>query len=99
MAIIADLHVHSKHARGCSKDLNLKTLEQYGKIKGLHLIGTGDFTHPVWIKELKSSLTERDGLVFTKTGFPFMLQTELSFIYSQDGKGRRVHLIVLAPRF
>jgi uncharacterized protein (TIGR00375 family) len=99
MNIIADLHVHSKHSQATSKNLDLINLEKYGKIKGIDLIGTGDFTHPKWIKELKENLTEQDGIFKTKSGFNFMLQTEISFIYSQDGKGRRIHLITLAPNF
>src|SRR3989338_5674125 len=100
MRIIADLHIHSKYSRATSKELNIKNLEKYAKVKGLNLLGTGDFTHPSWIKELKNEL-EDDGLgIFkTKEGFPFVLQTEVSLIYSQDGKGRRVHNIIFAPSF
>jgi uncharacterized protein (TIGR00375 family) len=47
--------------------------------------------------ELKSNLKEEDGILRTKTGFPFVMQTEVSLIYSQDGKGRRVHVVILAP--
>ncbi|MBI4149740.1 DNA helicase UvrD [Candidatus Woesearchaeota archaeon] len=97
--IIADLHVHSKYARATSKSLDLENLEKYARIKGLHLLGTGDFTHPAWIRELKSKLTEQDGICSTASGFPFLLQTEISLIYSDGGKGRRIHNIVLAPGF
>ncbi len=100
MRLITDLHIHSKYSRGCSKDLDLKNLEKWARIKGINLLGTGDFTHPKWISELKSSLKEDgSGILKTKTGFPFVLQTEISLIYSQDGKGRRVHVIILAPSF
>jgi len=100
MKLITDLHIHSKHSRGCSKDLDIKNLEKYAKIKGVDLLGTGDFTHPEWIKELKDNLTEDGtGILRTKTGFPFILQTELSLIYTQGGKGRKVHNVVLAPDF
>jgi uncharacterized protein (TIGR00375 family) len=102
MQLIADLHIHSCYSRGCSKDLNIKNLEKFARIKGIDLLGTGDFTHPEWIKEIKKSLSEESsetgsGILRTKTGFPFILQTEISLIYSQGGKGRRVHNIVLAP--
>ncbi len=100
MKIIADLHVHSRFSRATSKDLSLANLEKYAKIKGLNLLGTGDFTHPEWIRELKKDLVEDgSGILKTKTGFNFLLQTEISLIYSQDGKGRRVHNIVLAENF
>ena len=100
MKLIVDLHIHSKYSRGCSKDLDIKNLEKWAKIKGINLLGTGDFTHPKWIKELKDNLKEDGtGVLKTKTGFPFILQTEISLIYSQDGKGRRVHVLILAPNF
>ncbi|MEK6808827.1 MAG: endonuclease Q family protein [Nanoarchaeota archaeon] len=100
MNIISDLHVHSKHSRATSKNLDLENLEKYGRIKGLNLIGTGDFTHPIWIKELKNKLIEDEtGILKTKSGFNFLLQTEISNIYTQDGKQRRIHNILLAPNF
>ncbi|MBI1969250.1 DNA helicase UvrD [Candidatus Woesearchaeota archaeon] len=100
MAIIADLHIHSKYSRACSAKLDLQNLEKFARIKGISLLGTGDFTHPKWIKELKTKLVEDgSGILRTKRGFPFLLSTELSFIYSQGGKGRRIHNIVLAKNF
>ncbi len=97
MKIIADLHIHGRHSRGCSKDLDIANLEKYARIKGVSLLGTGDFTHPGWIKEIRSNLKEEEGILKTRSGFSFMLQTEISLVYSQDNKGRRVHNVVLAP--
>lgn len=98
MKIIADLHVHSRHARATSKALDLPNLEKWAGIKGVTLLGTGDFTHPAWIQEIKSSLKEDGtGILKSASGFPFVLQTELSLVYTQGGKGRRIHHIVLAP--
>ncbi len=98
MKIIADLHIHSKYSRACGKELDIKNLEKYSKIKGVGLLGTGDFTHPIWIKEIKEELKEDgSGILHTKTGFPFVLQTEICLIYTDKGKGRRIHNIVLAP--
>jgi uncharacterized protein (TIGR00375 family) len=100
MRLIADLHIHSRFSRATSKTLNIANLEKYAKIKGLNLLGTGDFTHPEWIKELKNELTEDgSGILKTKTNFNFLLQTEISLIYTQDGKGRRIHNVVLAKNF
>jgi len=100
MKIIADLHVHSRFSRACSTDLSIANLEKWAKVKGVGLLGTGDFSHPKWILELKSELSEDGtGILRTKTGFPFVLQNEISLIYTQGGKGRRVHLVVLAPSF
>jgi len=93
--IIADLHIHSRFARATSKYIDIPNLVKYAKIKGLNLLGTGDFQHPNWSKELEV-LEERDGLLYYKD-FPFMWQTEVSLMYSQDGKGRRVHLVILSP--
>ncbi len=99
MKLIADLHIHSRYSRATSKSLSIDNLEKWAKIKGVNMLGTGDFTHPEWIKELKEKLTEEDGILKTKNGFPFVLQTEISLIYTQDNKGRRIHNVVLAPSF
>ncbi len=93
---IADLHVHSRFSRATSRNLSIENLEKYARVKGVDLLGTGDFQHPGWFKEI-SQLEEKDGLLYTKTGFPFLWQTEISLMYSQDGKGRRVHYVILAP--
>ncbi len=97
MKIIADLHIHGKYSRGCSKDLDLPNLEKWAKIKGVTLLGTGDFTHPLWYKHICENLKEENGILKSKTNFNFILQTEISLIYTQDGKGRKVHLVVLCP--
>lgn len=101
MKIISDLHLHSKYARGCSKDLNISNMEKWARIKGIDLLGTGDFTHPKWIQELRENLKEENdsGIYKTKTGFPFILTTEISLIYTDLGKGRKIHNIVWAPNF
>ncbi len=97
MKIIADLHIHSKYSRATSKELNIRNLEKYARLKGLNLLGTGDFTHPLWLKELKSELREDGtGILKTKTDFNFVLQTEISLMYTQDGKGRKIHNVILA---
>ena len=89
--------MHSKYSRACSKDLDIPHMEQYAKIKGVNLMGTGDFQHPKWQQELKENLIEDDtGIPKTKTGFPFMLTSEISLIYTQGGKGRKVHNVIWA---
>jgi uncharacterized protein (TIGR00375 family) len=101
MNFVADLHIHSKYSRACSKDLDIAHMEKWARIKGLNLLGTGDFTHPKWIQELKSNLTETEkdsGFFQTASGFKFVLQTEISLIYTQE-RGRKVHNVVLAPSF
>lgn len=99
MKIISDLHIHSRFSRATSIKLDLLNLEKWARVKGVNLLGTGDFTHPKWIAELKNNLKEEDGILKSKTGFNFLLQTEISNIYTQDGRGRRVHNIILAPNF
>ncbi|RME54814.1 DNA helicase UvrD [Candidatus Woesearchaeota archaeon] len=99
MKIITDLHIHGKYSRGCSSNIDLASLEKWARVKGIDVLGTGDFTHPLWLKHLKSNLTEENGMLKTSNGFNFILQTEISLIYTQDGKGRKIHNVVLAPSF
>ncbi len=95
MEYIADLHLHSRYSRACSKELNIANMEKYARIKGIDLMGTGDFQHPKWQAELKQELQEDGtGILKTKTGFPFMLTSEISLIYSQGGKGRKIHNVI-----
>jgi len=97
MEIIADLHMHSKYSRACSKELTIPNMAKYAKIKGVNLMGTGDFQHPKWQQELKENLTEDGtGILRTKDNYPFMLTSELSLIYTQNGKGRKVHNVLWA---
>ncbi len=58
--VIVDLHIHSHYSRATSRDLTLNGLYRWGKIKGIHIIGTGDFTHPRWFKELREQLILED---------------------------------------
>lgn len=98
MEIIADLQIHSKYARATSKDISIESLEKYGRMKGLDLLGVGDFQHPLRRKEIDEKLTEDDkGILRTVNGFAFLWQTEVSLMFSQDGKRRAVHLLVFAP--
>jgi uncharacterized protein (TIGR00375 family) len=80
--------------------MNIENLEKYAKIKGLNLLGTGDFTHPLWLKELKGNLTETENNLFhyKDKSIYFMLQAEVSSIYNQE-KLRKIHNIILAPSF
>lgn len=59
--MIVDLHVHSKYSRATSKDLDLAGIYWWAKVKGIQVIGTGDFTHPVWLRELAENLVEAEG--------------------------------------
>lgn len=100
MKLFADMHIHSKYSQATSHNLNIENLEKYAKIKGLHLLGTGDFTHPLWFKELKEKLTETENqILITENKFLFILQTEVSNIFSWNGKAKKVHNVILSPSF
>ncbi|HMQ01448.1 MAG TPA: endonuclease Q family protein [Candidatus Doudnabacteria bacterium] len=103
MKVITDLHIHSKYARACSRDLVPVNLAAWADKKGINILGTGDFTHPAWLGELKENLEEaKSGLYKVKNSDSealFMLTTELASIYKQGDKVRRVHNLVFAPNF
>jgi len=98
--IFADMHIHSRFSRACSKDLNIPNLVKWARVKGLGLLGTGDFTHNEWLSEIKQLLKEENGIYWytdTNGKFPFILSSEISLIYSKNSKGHSVHLVYLAP--
>ena len=98
MEIIADLQIHSRFARATSKDITIDNLEKYARIKGVNLLGTGDFQHPLWNKEIKEKLKEdTNGILWSSMGFPFIWQTEVSLMFSKNGKKRAIHLLIFAP--
>jgi uncharacterized protein (TIGR00375 family) len=101
--IIADFHIHSKYSRATSREMDVTVLDKWAKIKGIDLLGTGDFTHPVYFAELREKLEPTGNGLFRLKGqsdsVHFMLTTELNHIYSDKGKTRRVHMMVFAPSF
>ncbi len=102
MAYVADLHIHSRFSRACSPQLNIPNLVEWAKYKGINVMGTGDFLHPLWLTELKRDLTE-DGTGFLSyskdPSIKFVLTVEIASIYTQKGRGRRVHNLVFMPDF
>jgi len=99
MAFTADLHLHSRYAYACSKNLNLANMAAWAKIKGIDLLSSADFTHPAWLAELEENLTPVEDGAFEFDGVRFVLGTELSCVFKQGGRSRRVHLLVFAPDF
>jgi uncharacterized protein (TIGR00375 family) len=112
MEFIADLHIHSRYSRATSPSITPETLWKWSQIKGIKVLGTGDFTHPQWLQELKDKLDDcGNGLFKLKTKYHenipqscasevfFMLTSEISCIYSKNGRTRKIHSIVLAPDF
>lgn len=61
---MVDLHIHSHYSRATSKDCNFEGLYRWGKLKGIHVIGTGDFTHPAWFNEMQEKLEPTEGGLF-----------------------------------
>ena len=107
MQQIADFHIHSKYSRACSRDLTLENIDKTCRIKGIDIIGTGDFTFPDWFSSIKNEL-ENIGGVKKQAGLyrlkaaddakiKFILTTELALIYKKNDKCRRIHMVVHAP--
>ncbi|MBI3343212.1 hypothetical protein HY032_03575, partial [Candidatus Gottesmanbacteria bacterium] len=104
MEVIADLQLHSRFSRAVSPAMTIPNIAQWAARKGIGLVATGDWTHPIWFREIERDLEEMgSGLlrlktqdVGLKTPF-FMLATEVSSIYSQGGKLRRVHTLIWVP--
>lgn len=111
LMLIADLHIHSRYSRACSRDLSPETLWRWSQLKGIDVVGTGDFTHPAWMAELQAKLeTDDSGLLKISSSlslpdvYPscqadvrFLLSAEISCIYRRHDRTRKVHLVLLAP--
>jgi uncharacterized protein (TIGR00375 family) len=102
MRVLADLHIHSKYSRATSEQMSIPEIAKYAKIKGLNLIGTGDFTHPRWLKEINETLMpEGDSglykLAKSDSDVRFMLQTEVCTIFDFKGESKKVHHVILTP--
>ena len=103
MEVIADFHIHSKYSRATSQDMDLEHLYFWAKRKGVNLLGTGDFTHPAWLKELKEKLIPaEEGLYKLKNQdndffFRFIITGEISLVYSFQGKTRKIHYLLILP--
>jgi len=114
MRFIGDFHIHSHFSVATSRDLVPEQLDWWARIKGIKVIGTGDFTHPGWIKELEQKLEPSEPGLFRlknkyrmETDLPamadreprFILTAEISSIYKKSGRVRKVHNLILAPDF
>jgi len=101
MKFFADFHIHSKYSRATSPLMDLENLDIWAKIKGIKVLGTADFTHPTWFKEIKEKLSPAEPGLFSlknsDSGTRFILTSEISCIYSKDGTVRKVHIIIFAP--
>jgi len=91
MKFIADLHIHSKYSRATAKNLDFENLYYTAQIKGVTIVGTGDFTYPAWIDEIESKLIE------TEPGL-FSLKKEIAKdIDKKDDRVRKNHNLVYFP--
>lgn len=111
--LLADFHTHSRFSWATSRLGSLESLESYARQKGLQLVGTGDFTHPAWRQELAEKLEPAQPGLYTlaprfrqpeqilgEGGWPdplFVVTGEVSCVYRQEGRARKVHCLILLP--
>jgi len=103
LRVIADLHIHSCYSRATSKRMHIQEIARFAKIKGLNIIGTGDFTHPKWLKEIQETLVEEPGTGLYKaaktpeTQVYFIMTTEVSIIFTFENEVKKIHHVILTP--
>ena len=101
MKLTADLHLHSKYSRAVSQQMIIPEIARWARRKGLDLVGAPDWTQPLFFKELRQDLIEAGEGIYAwkedQDGPKFLLVTEIASIYSQAGRGRRIHNLVFAP--
>ena len=97
MRLIADLHIHSRFSRATSPQMNLPQLALWARRKGIDILGTGDFTHPLWYKTLRQSLIPQGNGLYCYDKVLFMLTAEISCIWSQESRVRKIHLLLFTP--
>ena len=101
--VIVDLHIHSRYSRATSPRITVEAIAKWGTIKGLTLIGTGDFTHPKWLEELRGALEEVQGTgLYALKSLPnskvrFMITGEISTVFEWAGKTKKIHHLLLTP--
>jgi uncharacterized protein (TIGR00375 family) len=99
MEFIADFHIHSKYSRATSRDMNIQHIAEWAKLKGITLMGSGDFTHHLWLEELKHNLEDLGNGLFKYNDVYFILTAEISSIYSKNDRGYRIHNLIFASSF
>lgn len=99
--VFTDLHIHSRYSRATSENMQIPSIVYYAKLKGLNVLGTGDFTHPQWIKDLRSNLTQigDTGLYVSERekDICFIATAEVCTIFQFQGKTRKIHHLILSP--
>ncbi len=94
---ICDFHIHSRYSRATSPSMDLENLSLWAKRKGINLLGTGDFTHPIWFEELKRKLRLIDKGVYEHNGTKFILTSEVCNIFAKKGRVKKIHNIIFFP--
>jgi len=107
MRLIADLHIHSKYSRATSPKMNLVELAQWARFKGIDIVSTGDFTHPAHFAAIEELLEPAEEGLYALKGedkkqgtlrpVRFMLTTEVSNIYKQGDRTRKIHNLIFVP--
>jgi uncharacterized protein (TIGR00375 family) len=96
---IADFHIHSKYSRATSTEMDVEHLSRFAEIKGITLLGTGDFTHPFYLAELKQQLQPLGNGLFVHGETKFILTAEVCNNFHSGGSGKRMHTLIFAPSF
>ncbi len=99
MIDVVDLHIHSRYSMATSKDMDLEHLSYWARRKGVTVLATGDITHPLWVKNLKSKLKNLQNGLFEFNGVRFVLSGEVNLIFKYNGKVKKVHILFTAPSF
>jgi uncharacterized protein (TIGR00375 family) len=99
MKFFADFHIHSHYSRATSSEMEIEKLAEWASLKGLELLGTGDFTHHLWFSELSRKLKEFAPGIYYYKNTKFILSAEVCCIFPKNGRTRKVHLLVLASSF
>jgi uncharacterized protein (TIGR00375 family) len=94
---LADLHIHSRYSRACSKDLSVAELAKWARLKGIGVLGTGDFTHPLWLLELQETLRASGEGLYEHGGQAFLLTTEVNTLFYVQGRAHQIHHVLLMP--
>jgi uncharacterized protein (TIGR00375 family) len=109
MRFIGDLHIHSKYSRATSKEMTPEGLAYWAQLKGIKVIGTGDFTHPEWYRELKEKLLLQDNGLYRlreevitvpercRSDVYFIPTAEISCIYKKGDRTRKIHIVIILP--
>jgi len=96
---VADFHIHSRYSRATSKELTVAELAKWAKIKGIGVLGTGDFTHPMWLQELQDVLRATGSGLFEYQGTCFLLTAEVNTLFYKAARAHQIHHVLFAPSF